>query len=520
MNKIVAFLAKLGYWPFVVLFTITTLIISELLVVLHSYLLTGDFFDKNLLIAGFTIPIIVGFIVFGLIAFLIRHLHELENEKNKTIALQKDTEEKLRKSENYQRAILDSFPFLVWLKDTESNFLAVNKPFAKAAGFNNPSKIIGKNDLDFFSKDLANAYRADDKEVMKSLEKKELEELVEGEGERRWHQTYKAPILDEEGNLFGTVGFARDITQDKDSEEKLKLSASVFTYTHEGILISDADNNIVDVNEAFTTITGYSHTDVYGKNPRVLKSGRNDKKFYADLWASLHKEGVWKGEIWNRKKNGEEYVENVTISIVYGDNKAVQNYISIFTDITIEKRQHQELEHNAHYDVLTNLPNRMLFSDRMKQAIVQAIRNNKLIAVAYIDIDGFKQVNDTCGHTIGDKLLILLAQKMTNLLRQSDTISRVGGDEFIALFVNISNQDNIIPFLNRLVDTVSQPITIDSFSINVSASIGVTFYPQNEKLEDEQIIRQADQAMYRAKMSGKNRYVIFDSKKEGRGVFT
>jgi diguanylate cyclase (GGDEF)-like protein len=209
------------------------------------------------------------------------------------------------------------------------------------------------------------------------------------------------------------------------------------------------------------------------------------------------------------QKNGEEYIENATISIVYDDNKAVQNYISIFTDITQQYQQHQELEHHAHYDVLTSLPNRMLFSDRMEQAISQAIRNNKLIAVAYIDIDGFKEVNDTYGHSIGDKLLMLLAKKMRVLLRESDTVSRVGGDEFIALFADIQDEENITPFLNRLIETLSEPISIDNFSINVSASIGVTFYPQKDKLEMDQIIRQADQAMYRAKMSGKNKYVIY-----------
>ncbi|MBU4110819.1 PAS domain S-box protein, partial [bacterium] len=534
MNKIVAFLAKLGFWPFVLLFTTLMLILSELLVLLHSYWLTGGFFDRNLLIAGFIIPIIAGLIGFGLVAFLVRYLRELEEEKNKTIALQKETEEKLKKSENYQGAILDSFPFLVWLKDTDSNFLAVNRPFAKAAGLENPLELIGKNDLDFFPKDLADAYRADDQLIMKSLQKKEFEELIEGDGERRWYETYKAPILDEEGNLVGTVGFAKDITKDRESEEelklmkhaldhvheavylagedgifkyvndsavhqlgytkdelrrmgisdvnpdfsqldmpshmdelkqmgsvvivathktkegkifpvevnanyieyrgagyilgfsrditerkaieeKLKLSASVFTFTHEGILISDAKNKIIDVNEAFTTITGYSKAEVLGKNPRILQSGRNDQEYYSKLWESLQKEGVWKGELWNCKKNGEEYVENATISVVYDDNKAVQNYISIFTDITQQKRQHQELEHHAHYDVLTNLPNRMLFADRMQQAISQAIRKQKFIAVAYIDIDGFKAVNDTYGHIIGDKLLILLAEKMTNL---------------------------------------------------------------------------------------------------------
>jgi len=639
MKQVIAFLAKLGFWPFVLLFTTLSLIISELLVLLHSFWLTGGFFDKNLLIVGFTIPLIVGVIIFGLIAFLIGYLHELQGRQEEIVTFHKEVEEKLRKSENYQRAILDSFPFILWLKDTNGNYLATNIAVAKGLGFDNPSEIIGKNDFDLFSEEMANSFRADDKAVMESLQKKELEELVERNGERRWHETYKAPILDDEGNLFGTVGFARDITKDKESEEelklmkyaldhvkeavflskqggcfiyvndgaakqlgytreelrsmgifdiapdfpqsrmpfhweevkknglltistilknktgtifpaevninhveyrndeyilafvkditerkaieeKLKLSASVFTSTHEGILITDIDNNIVDVNDAFTTITGYTYSDVLGKNPRLLQSGRNDKEFYAELWASLHKDGVWKGEIWNRKKNGEEYVENATMSIVYDDKKAVQNYISIFTDITQEKRLHQELEHHAHYDVLTNLPNRMLFADRMKQAIGYAIRKKQLIAVAYIDIDGFKTVNDSYGHNIGDKLLILLAEKMTMLLRESDTVSRVGGDEFIALFVDIKNKESITPFLNRLIDTIAQPMTIDNFPINVSASVGVTFYPQKDvsvvdnqnhsKLEADQIIRQADQAMYRAKMSGKNQYVIFN----------
>ncbi len=760
MKKIIAFLAKLGFWSFVILFTTLALVISELLVMLHSHVLTGMFFDKNLLIVGFTIPIATGFIVFELIAFLIRYLRELEDEQNRIIALQKDTEsnlehekkralqylditgtmivaldtdgnivlankelckalgyksenallgrnwfeeslpesthemikkvfadimngniepyktyenellfkdgsirliewnneyikddngkiegllssgrditksrqdeDKLRKSENYQRAILDSFPFFVWLKDTNGDYLATNEAVAKATGFDNPSEIIGKNDFNLFPEDMANSFRADDKEVMESLQKKELEELIEGHGERRWHQTYKAPILDKEGNLFGTVGFARDITQDKESEEelklmkyaldhvneavyltgedgmfkyvsdgavrqvgyskeelrkmgiadvdfafsqlempshvnelkqkssviifrthknkngtvfpvevnanyieyrgnkyilgfardithrikseeKLKLSASVFTNTHEGIIITDTDNNIIDVNEAFTTITGYSCADVVGKNPNTLKSGRNNQEFYSELWESLHKNGVWKGELLNRKKNGEEYVENATISVVYDNKKAVQNYISIFTDITLQKQQQEKLEHTAHYDILTNLPNRLLFADRMNQAIAQVARRERLMAVAYIDIDGFKQVNDNYGHEIGDKLLILLANKMSSLLREGDTISRVGGDEFIALLIDILDKTSIFSFLTRLLDAVSEPINIDGFLINVSASIGVTYYPQTDKLNADQIIKQADQAMYQAKMTGKNQYIIFDS---------
>lgn len=629
MNKTIAYLAKLGFWPFVLLLTVMVIIISELLMFIQSYWLTGDFFDTNLLIVGFMTPAIAGFIFFVLIAFLIRYLKQLQDAQEEIVSFQKDAEAKLKKSESYQRAILDSFPFFVWLKDTESNYLATNMTVAKALGLDDSSEIIGKSDLDIFPKDLADAYRADDQIVMKALQKKELEELIEANGERKWYATYKAPILDQEGNLFGTVGFARDITKDKLSEEelklmkyaldhvgeavyltneegffkyvsngsvrqlcytkeefkhigifdidpdflpeylpaffveleqrgsiiftsrhkdkkgtvvpveinanyveyrgikfslafvrditkrkeiedKLKLSASVFTSAREGIIITDADNNIIDVNEAFIEITGYSLAEVLGKNPKILQSGRNNEDFYDDLWGHLKKYGFWNGELWNRKKSGNEYAEYLNISAVYDENKAVKNYVAIFTDITLQKHQQEELEHAAHYDALTNLPNRFLFADRIQQAIVQAIRRKQLIAVAYIDIDGFKQVNDSYGHDIGDKLLIVLAEKMTRLLREGDTISRVGGDEFIALMVDIPNKKSVGSFLTRVLDRVSEPMTIDNFPITVSASIGITFYPQTEELEADQIIKQADQAMYKAKLSGKNQYIIFD----------
>lgn len=761
MKKIIAFLAKLGVWRFVILFTLPILLITELMVIAHSYVLTGRIFDTNMLIAGFTIPVIEGSIAFAFVYFVIRYLNQVEDTKDEISAVQKETkqqlidekkralqylditgtmivaldtagnimlankemcsaiwheseaplvgknwfklyqpevackevhkvfkeiisgniepyktyenellfkdgsirlikwhnehikdnngniegilssgiditksrqdEEQLKKSENYQRAILDSFPFFVWLKDTNGDYLATNKAVAKATGFDNPSEIIGKNDFDLFPEDMANAFRADDKEVMESLEKKELEELIEGHGERRWHETYKAPILDKEGNLFGTVGFARDITKDKESEEelklmkyaldhvkeavflseqngkfiyvndgasrqlgytkeelktmgifdiapdfpesqipshweevkenglltistilknktgaifpvevninhieyrkdeyilafvkditerknteeKLKLLASVFTSTHEGIVITDMRNNIIDVNESFSQITGYSRAEVLGKNPNILQSGRNDKEFYEKLWNALQMDGFWEGELWNRKKNGKEYAEKTTVSAVYDSEHVAQNYVAIFTDITLQKQQQKELEHTAHHDMLTNLPNRLLFADRMQQAIAQALRRKQLIAVMYIDIDGFKEVNDKHGHTVGDKLLIVLAERMSSLLREGDTISRVGGDEFIVLLVDISDKESVVSFLRRLLDVVSEQIFIEEFPINVSASIGVTFYPQTQSLEAEQIIRQADQAMYRAKLSGKNRYIIFDAK--------
>lgn len=509
MKYIITFFAKLGFWPFVLIFTLLAIIFSDFLVIIHSYILSGEFIDKNLLIAGSTISIINGFIVSVLMALIIRYLKMSQDEKDRVISLQREIEEKLKKSERYQRALLDSFPFLIWLKDRKSNFLAVNKAFAKAAGRENPSDLIGKNDLDFFPEDLAEAYRNDDQLVMALLEKKELEEEIAENGKRKWFQTYKAPIFDDYGNVFATVGFARDITKDKESAERLKLLASVFTSTHEGIIITDTDNKIIDVNEAFSEITGYTRTEVVGKNPNILQSGRNDEAFYTELWNLLQKEGVWKGELWNHKKNGEEYVENTTINAVYDDNNIVRNYVAIFTDITQQKQYEQELEHRAHYDGLTNLPNRTLFADRLQQASAQVMRRQQLLAVVYIDIDGFKQVNDTYGHDIGDKLLVLLSEKMRNLLRDGDTVSRVGGDEFLVLLVDIVDRISINSFLERLLHLVAEPISIDTLLINVSASIGVTFYPQENEIETKQVIKQADQAMYQAKLSGKNKYVIF-----------
>ncbi|MBU1658112.1 PAS domain S-box protein [bacterium] len=628
MKKIITFLAELGFWRFVFLFTVLVMFVAEFLISLQSYWLTGSFFNKNLMIVGFITPLIDGFFIFLLVAFLIRHLKQLQNEQEETINLKDKIEKELKKSESYQRTLLDSFPFLVWLKDTQSNFLAVNKPFAKAAGLKNPSELIGKNDLDCWPEDLANAYRADDKAVMESLQIKELEEFIEDDGELRWFETYKAPILDNEGNIFGTVGFARDITElkqskeelklmkyaldnvpeavylsDKDgffmyvsegavrqsgytkeelkkmaiadidpkflqsnapehwerlkkngsltfrvihrckdtstfpaeinanyveyrgvgynlafsrnitqrvlAEEKLKQSANVFTYAREGIIITDNYNNIIDVNQAFMDITGYSRDEVLGKNPSILQSGRNDENFYKKLWEHLQRDGMWKGEMWNQNKGGNEYAEHLTISAVCDDNKEVKNYVAIFTDITLQKKQQKELEHLANYDMLTNLPNRLLFADRMKQAMAQAIRKEQIIALMYIDIDGFKQVNDSYGHDTGDKLLILLADKMSTLLREGDTLSRVGGDEFIALLIDIQEKESVVSFVTRLLASVSESIFIQEHPIQVSASVGISFYPQADKLDANEIIRQADKAMYKAKMSGKNRYVYY-----------
>lgn len=422
--------------------------------------------------------------------------------------------QELRKKDNYQQALLNNFPFLVWLKNTDGEFLAVNQPFATAAGFDDLSHLIGKTDFDIWPKDLATGYRQDDVEVMKQLRKKELIEEVSNQGKRKWYETFKAPVINDKSELLGTVGFARDITERKATEEKLQLAASVFVHASEGISITDANGNFLDVNASFTEITGYTRDEVLRQHHSMLKSGRHDEQFYQTMWQQLTQEGQWSGEVWKRRKSGELYLEFMSINVVHDNHGEIQNFVALFNDITTQKEYQQKLEYIAHYDVLTKLPNRVLLADRLNQAMEMTNRNQRLLAVAYMDLDGFKKINDQHGHDIGDQLLEILAARFNDILRKEDTISRLGGDEFVAVFVDLQEKQDCFQMLNRLLQASSQPFYIKETFLQVSGSIGVSFYPQGELLDPDQLLRQADQAMYQAKLSGKNRFHIFDSEQD------
>ncbi|WP_151703154.1 cache domain-containing protein [Nitrincola alkalilacustris] len=321
-------------------------------------------------------------------------------------------------------------------------------------------------------------------------------------------------LLDENNQPRQLLGVSRDITERKRTEGQLHLAASVFTHAREGIMITTADGEILDVNETFTRITGFTRDEVLGQNPRLLNSGRQSQEYYRHLWQSLIKTGHWSGEVWNRRKDGEVYAEMLTISAVKDAQGNTTHFVSLFSDITDLKRHEQQLRHIAHYDALTHLPNRILLADRMHQAMAHTIRQGQLLAVVYLDLDGFKAVNDTHGHQAGDTLLIKVAGRMKEALREGDTLARLGGDEFVAVLVDLDSQETCIPILDRLLKSASRPIRLDSARVEVSASIGVTFYPKSTSeglaTDADQLLREADQAMYQAKMSGKSRYCFFD----------
>lgn len=315
-------------------------------------------------------------------------------------------------------------------------------------------------------------------------------------------------------NSWHALGIIRDITERKKAEGKLHLAASVFTYAREGIVITTADGKIIDVNDAFTRITGYSRDEVLGQNPRILKSGRQEQEFYSVMWRDLIERGHWSGEVWNRHKNGEVYAEMLTISAVRDAEGVIRQYVALFSDITALKQHERQLERIAHYDALTTLPNRVLLADRLHQSMGQAHRHRQRLAVAYLDLDGFKAINDLHGHDAGDHLLMAVATNMKQALREGDTLARLGGDEFVAVLLDLADTEASIPMFSRLLAAAAQPVEVGDLSLQVSASLGITFYPQDEEVDADQLLRQADQAMYQAKLAGKNRYHVFDAEQD------
>jgi len=315
------------------------------------------------------------------------------------------------------------------------------------------------------------------------------------------------------GQISGYLGIAQDITQRKHADAQLQLAASVFTHAREGIMITDSAGIIVDVNETFSRITGYSRQEVLGQNPRILKSGRQSEQDYAAMWHSLHEKGRWYGEVWNRRKNGAVYAEMLSISAVRAASGRTQHYVALFSDITAQKEHQQQLEHIAHYDALTQLPNRMLLTDRLAQALIRCQRQKQSVAVVFLDLDSFKAVNDTHGHAVGDELLITVSKRLKDALREGDTLARVGGDEFVAVLAGLEQSDDFKPVVTRMLLAAADPVTVGDAVLHVSASMGVTIYPHDES-DADLLMRHADQAMYSAKHGGKNRYQLFDVRQD------
>lgn len=346
----------------------------------------------------------------------------------------------------------------------------------------------------------------------KSVVNRAIEFLIPGRG-KVWALASYMPIRyrDEDAVL----GWFFDITERKRTEEALLITASVFENTQEAIIITDANYTITEVNAAFTQITGYSREEALGNNPHMLSSDLQGKSFFDEMWQALRDNKLWRGEIWNRRKSGEIYAELLSITAVCDDKGDVLRYVGGFSDISHIKAHEAELSRIAHYDALTGIPNRILLADRMKQAIAQTARERQMLAVCYLDLDGFKQINDTLGHDAGDHVLIEVARRIGNTIRGGDTVARLGGDEFVVLLQGLEQGKEYVATLERMLISIALPISIKGKSISLSASVGVSLYPLDNQ-DPDMLLRHADHAMYVAKQSGKNRFHIYDPEMDRR----
>jgi diguanylate cyclase (GGDEF)-like protein/PAS domain S-box-containing protein len=318
-------------------------------------------------------------------------------------------------------------------------------------------------------------------------------------------------FYDYKGALQGIFTAARDISERFKADESIE-AARVFNIVQEGIMITDAVGAIINVNEACTHITGYSRDEVLGQNLPILNAGMQTQAFHKDRFQTLATHGHWSGELWDRHKNGDVIALLENIVAVRDTAGHVKQYVSMFADVPRLKADQAQLRHLAQFDGLTNLPNRVLLADRLVLAMAQLKRHpGQLLAVVFVDLDDFKSVNDNHGHQVGDQLLIALAERMQKTLRIGDTLSRIGGDEFVAVMLELTDVADSVPTLTRLLTAGSNPVPLGDLTVQLTASLGVAFYPQAEAVDAEQLIRQADQAMYLAKQSSKNQHHIYDA---------
>ena len=315
-------------------------------------------------------------------------------------------------------------------------------------------------------------------------------------------------VRDAEAGLSYFVVMVQDISERKRMEESLRLSATVFEHAAEGVMIVDTQARIVAVNRTFTEITGFSADEVRGQNPRLLRSGRTDEATYKALWESVSARGFWRGELWNRRKDGSLFAEQLTISAVRNSQGDLTHYVGLMSDITSIKRTQEVLDYQAHHDPLTDLPNRLLFEDRLSHALNRSRRTGERLAVMFVDLDRFKNINDTLGHPVGDEVLRVIGRRLQNSLRDCDTVARLGGDEFILLLEAIGSESDVGKVAEKLLTDFREPIAAAGHEFFVTASVGVSFFPQDGE-EVITLVRNADAAMYRAKEKGRNSFEFY-----------
>ncbi len=413
-----------------------------------------------------------------------------------------------KSAENEARllALMNHSPSMISVKDPTGHYSFVNKRFLDFHDLKN-TEVIARNDQQIFPTTFAAKLRKNDLELFEHALPTETIEVMERADQKHHLLSIRFPIRNSDGDIVSICTQANDITEEIESREQLLLSASVFDHAGEGILVTDSEANIVSANLAFERISGYRQEEVIGKNPSMLKSGRHDTRFYQQMWDALINAGYWQGEIWNKRKNGDHYPEWVTITAVKDEKGVTTHYVAILSDISQIKEKEYAIERLATHDELTELPNRLLFTDRLNHTVLRAERNNTVFYVLFLDLDNFKVINDSLGHSAGDKLLKEAGERILGCVRESDTVARWGGDEFVVLLEEI-DAEHVTTITKRIIEDLAESYSLDGKRVHSTASVGISSYPMDGKDADD-LLKSADTAMYESKDSGKNQLRFF-----------
>ncbi|MDD2723367.1 MAG: bacteriohemerythrin [Methylovulum sp.] len=426
----------------------------------------------------------------------------------------KQIEARLIESESRLRAIIDNEPECIKIVDAQGFVVMMNPAGLAMVEADKLQQVIGKPVLNIIAPKYRKAYIELQRRVLAGESMQMQYEILGLKGCCRWLDTHAVPMEEADGNVV-LLAVTRDITDRKKAEQQLRIAATVFE-SQEGMMVTDTSNIILQVNKAFTDITGYSAEDIVGKDPRILQSGREDQTFFAAMWEGIDKTGSWAGEIWNRRKNGDIYPQYLTITAVKDQEGMVTHHVGTLTDITLRKSAEEKIERLAFYDPLTNLPNRRLLQDRLKSALASSFRNGRKGALLFIDLDNFKTLNDTLGHDMGDLLLQQVAERLMLCVREADTVARLGGDEFVVMLEDLSTHTieaakQAETIGNKILATINQPFRLTAHHYHSTPSIGITLFNGHGQSVNN-LLKHADIAMYQAKMSGRNALRFFDQK--------
>lgn len=407
------------------------------------------------------------------------------------------------------RTQIDSSPIAILTLDLDFQVLDWNPAAERMFGYTR-DEVVDHNAYELI---IPQDARDTVREVVRSMAA--LKQTVPGinsnitkSGRRIVCEWYNTPLLDASGSVVGLMAMAVEVTERIRAEERMKLWTKVLESSAEGIMISDAAGRIVTVNHAFTRITGFQPQEAVGQDITLARSDQHEPEFYEALWATLRADGHWEGEIWSRRRNGEAYPQWISITAVHNEQNEVTHYVGLFSDITERKKAEERIQHLAHYDALTNLPNRLLLAERFAQAAEHARAESGRLALLFLDLDRFKEVNDSFGHDTGDNLLRDVADRLRRCMRGSDTVARMGGDEFIVLLPGVNSGDDAVRVIRKFLNELHKPLNVHGHQFTVTASIGVTLYPGDGQ-DLGTLIKNADIAMYQAKASGRNAYRFF-----------